>query len=278
MASDTFRFFRKAEFKSPSMIVCWDPDSGRVGPEVVRHLNEQLRGVPVCDIRPMDFFALGGVVIEDDVARFPQTRLYYSREPDLLVLHCAKPQFQHYEFLTAVLDLAEHYCKVKELFTIHGIVASVTHTAERRILAVFTNGQFQKQLRPPGASSYNLQNMDYEGFPAIGSYLLWMARKRNIPAVNLWPEIPFYFSSVADPKAIRAVVAFFDERLQLDFDFRQLDEEIELQNTQIAALREENPQIDESLRNLESGLSLSEEEQLALIDAVGQLFARNRNS
>jgi hypothetical protein len=39
----------------------------------------------------------------------------------------------------------------------------------------------------------------------------------------------------------------------------------------MARLREENPELDESLRNLESGLSLSQEEQIALINAVSKL-------
>ena len=165
--------------------------------------------------------------------------------------------------------MAEHYCRVEELFTINAFVASVAHVAERRIFAVFNNRDFQKHFR-----SYNLQNMDYEGFPAISSYLLWMAKDRNISAVSLWTEIPFYVSSNKDPQAVKAVIAFFNDRFHLDFEFDELDTQIELQNTKIENLREENSEIDEFLRNLESGLSLGEEEQITLINAVGELFGR----
>ncbi len=251
------------------MIICWDEDTGRIGPEVARYVDEQFNAVPVGDICPIDFFTLAGVAIENDVARLPQTRLYYAEQKNLLILQSANPQFQHYKFITAVLDLAEHYCKVRELFTVNGFVASVAHVAERRILAVFNNRDFQKQFR-----SYNLQNMDYEGFPAISSYLLWMAKDRNISAVSLWTEIPFYVSANKDPQAVKALIAFFNDRFQLDFNFDGLDEKIELQNTKIEHLREENSEIDESLRNLESGLSLSEEEQINLVNAFGELFSR----
>lgn len=267
MAKDTFRFFQKAEFKSPSLIICWDEDSGHVGPEVARHLNKQFNATPICDIRPTDFFTLGGVAIESDIAWCPQTRLYYSEKKNLLILQSSEPQFQHYQFLTAILDLAEHYCKVKDLFTINGMVGSVAYLAERRILVVFNQKEFQKQFR-----AYNLQSMNYEGFPAMSSYLLWLAKYRNISAVSLWPEIPFYISSNKDSYAVKKIVALFNNRLQLDFDFKELDEEIELQNTKITRLREEHSEIDESLHNLEIGLSLSEEEQIALVMAVSKAF------
>ncbi len=251
------------------MIICWDEDAGRIGPEVARYLNEQFNAIPVGDICPIDFFTLAGVAIENDVARLSRTRLYYAEQKNLLILQSASPQFQHYKFFTAVLDLAEHYCRIKGLFTVNGFVASVPHVAERRILVVFNNEDFQKQFR-----SYSLQNMDYEGFPAISSYLLWMAKERNISAVSLWPEIPFYVSSNKDPQAVKAVVNLFNDRFQLDFDFDELNEQVELQNTKIEHLREENSEIDESLRNLESGLSLNEAEQINLANAVNELFGR----
>lgn len=269
VANDMFRFFRKLRFRNPSLIICWDEDAGRIGPEVARYVDKQFNAVPVGDICPIDFFTLAGIAIENDIARLPQTRLYYAEQKNLLILQSANPQFQHYKFITAVLDLAEHYCRVGELFTINGFVASVAHVTERRIHAVFNNRDFQKQFR-----SYNLQNMDYEGFPAISSYLLWMAKDRNISAVSLWTEIPFYVSANKDPQAVKALIAFFNDRFQLDFNFDELDEKIELQNTKIEHLREENSEIDESLRNLESGLSLSEDEQINLVNAVGELFSR----
>ncbi len=249
------------------MIICWDEDAGKVGPEFARYMNEQFNAILVGDICPIDFFTLAGVAVENDLAQLPQNKLFYVEEKNLLMIQCANPQFQHYKFLTAILDLAEHYCKVEELFTINGFIASISHVAERRIHTVFNNENFQKQLR-----SYSLTNMDYEGFPAISSYLLWMAKERNISAAGLWPEIPFYVSSNKDPQAIKALIAFFNERFQLDFKFDEIDELIELQNTKIEHLREENSEIDESLRNLESGLSLSEEEQINLVNTVGELF------
>ena len=269
VAKDMFKFFRKFQFSNPSLIICWDEDAGRLGPEVARYLNEQFNAVPVGDICPIDFFTLAGVAIENDVARLPRTRLFYTGEKNLLVLQSANPQFQHYKFLTALLDMAEHYCRVEELFTINGFVAPIAHVAERRIFAAFNNSDFQKQFR-----SYNLINMDYEGFPAISSYLLWMAKDRNISAVGLWPEIPFYVSSNNDPQTVKAVIAFLNDRFHLVFDFHELDEQIELQNKKIGSLREENSEIDESLRNLESGLPLSKEEQINIINVFSELFSR----
>lgn len=116
--------------------------------------------------------------------------------------------------------------------------------------------------------------MKYEGFPAISSYLLWMARERGIPGVSLWPEIPYYLAACEDFLATKAVLSFLNDRFSLDLEFTELDEEINDQDMKISNLREEDSQINDWIKSLESGLSIGEAEQVELIKRVSEILER----
>jgi len=186
-----------------------------------------------------------------------------------VIFESSEPRFERFQFLNAILDVAEHYCKVKELFTINGTISPTVHTGQRQLSAVFNQQKIQKEL-----SGYGLENLDWKGPPASSSYLLWLAKKRGIPGVSLWSEIPFYLAASQDPQAIKLTLSFLDKRFNLNLDLRELDKEIKDQNTKISQLREENPEINKYLGLLEGELSLSEEEQMQLTKEVTELLEK----
>ena len=269
MMKDLLKFSRHPKFENPSLIIGWSEDVGKLSPKVIEYLNRKIKSKSFCEIEPADLFFLGGVAIENNVAQFPVSKFYYSKKNNLVVLKSTEPQFEKYRFLNAILDVAEHCCKVKELFTISGTVSPVAHTDPRRILTIFNQEAFQKKLRGCG-----LEDMDWEGTPAISTYLLWAARKRGIPGASLWLQIPFYLAAGEDFQAVKLILSFLDKRFDLDLDLKELDEKISEQNTKIARLREEDLQINRYIGTLESGLSLSEDEQMELIKGITELLER----
>ena len=116
--------------------------------------------------------------------------------------------------------------------------------------------------------------MTWEGPPAINSFLLWLAHKRGIPGVSLWPEVAFYLAATQDPRAAKVVLSFFDRKFELSLDFTGLDSEIKEQNDKLALLRTEDPEIDKYIRTLEIGISLNEEEQLRLAQRVTEFLEK----
>ena len=112
--------------------------------------------------------------------------------------------------------------------------------------------------------------MDYQGKPALSSYLLWVAQKRNIPGVSLWVEIPFYLASLEDPRAWKRVLEFFNQGLHLNIDLEKISSRIKTQNEKIYRLRKEKRRVDSYLSQLEAGSVLSEREQKELIKEVYQ--------
>ncbi len=264
---DIFKFSQQPKFENPSLIVGWNKDAGQLSPRVIEYLNKKINGRSFCDIEPVDFFSLVGVAVEKDIAQFPEGKFYYCEKSDLVIFKGSEPEFERYRFLDAVSDLAQHHCRIKHLYTINSTISSIAHTNSRKIFAVFNKTEFQKELR-----GYDLEDMNWQGTPAISSYLLWVAQRKDIPGVSLWTQIPFYLAAGEDFQAIKQTLSFLDNRFNLELDLKDMDEQTQSQNAKIDQLRQEDTEINRCIGALESGLSLSEEEQLGLIKAVSEFL------
>jgi len=259
------KFSWQPELQHSSLVVGWSADASKLGAKVTDYLNRKLRGQSFCEIEPVDFFPLEGVTIVDDLVQFPECKFFLCPEKNLVVLNGAPPRYQWYKFLNTILDVAENYCHVQELHTIGGMVSLWAHTAPRELMGIFNSPQLKEDL-----SHYKLATgLDYETppgqRPTLNSFLLWAAKRRNIPGVNLWVPIPFYLVPVDDPKAQRRVLEFSD-----------LDKEIEQQNQIIAEMRHNLPDVDKSISMLESNLRPSEEESQRLVIETEKFFREKR--
>ena len=261
----SFKLFVTPELESSSLVVAWDQDAGRVGPKAIDYLNKELESREFAEIDPESFFSLSGVSVEDDVAQFPESKFYWCRGKNLVIFKSAVPRCEWYEFLSLVLDIAEKYCKVKEIYTVGGMVSPGAHTTPRMLLSVANSTEMKQMLR-----HYDLiSDMDYETQdgqrPTLNSFLLWAARRRNIAGVSLWVPVPFYLLTSEDPLACKKVAEFFDRRFDLNIDFSVMDDEIAKQNMEIARLRNQVPELDGYISKLESNLGLTVDESEKLV-------------
>jgi len=262
------KIYREPDLSQSSLVLGWSEDAGNLGRKATDYLNLKLKGQEFAEIEPEDFFPLGGVGIRDNLAQFSESKFYACPEHELVVFQSDSPGAEWYKFLNSILDVAEHYCQVKELYIIGAMVSFSAHTAPRQLLAVVNSTEMKEVL-----SQYELAiDMDYQTpsgeRPTLNSFLLWMAKGRNILGVSLWVPIPFYLLAMEDAQAQRKVLSFLNERLDLKIDFSDLDQEIREQNEQLARARSRFPQIDDYINRLESNLMLSEEENGELIKKI----------
>lgn len=274
---ELLRFSWQPKLKNPSLVIGWSMDASKLGAKVTDYLNKKLGGQSFCEIEPIEFFPLGGVTIEDDLVQFPETKFYVCLEKNLVILKSPAPSYEWYNFLNLILDAAEYYCHVKELYAIGGMVSLGAHTAPRELLVTFNSSEMKDAL-----GYYNFAGGgDYETppgqRPTLNSFLLWAAKRRSIPGVSLWVPIPFYLITVDDPRAQRKVLEFFNQRFDLGLEFSDLDEEIRQQNQVIAEVRNSFPDIDESIRRLESNLRLSAEENQKLVKEIERFLKGKRS-
>ncbi|HUX48432.1 MAG TPA: PAC2 family protein [Dehalococcoidia bacterium] len=266
------KIHKKPKLQSSSLVLGWSEDMSNLGGKVTGYLNQKLKGQEFAEIEPDDFFSLGGVTIEDNLAQFPESKFYVCSERELVVFRSNSPGAEWYKFLNSILDVAEHHCQVKELYIIGAMVSFSAHTTPRELLAVVNSAEMKEVL-----SQYDLvRDMDYQTppgeRPTLNSFLLWIAKGRNIPGVSLWVPIPFYLAAMEDAQAQKKVLSFLNERLDLKIDFSDLDREIREQNEQLAQVRSRFPQIDDYINRLESNLMLSEEENGELIKNIEEFL------
>ncbi|HXZ94670.1 MAG TPA: PAC2 family protein [Dehalococcoidia bacterium] len=269
-----FKMYAKKEIQNSSFIVGWNEDVANLGTKVIDYLNEKLSTEELGEIEPMDFFPLGGVAVENDITQFPESKFYYSYEKNVVILKSNAPRAEWHKFLNSVLDVAEHYCHAKELYTIGGMVSLSAHTSSRELLAVSNLPAMKNVL-----GKYHVDmGMDYETppgqRPTLSSFLLWVAKNRGIPAASLWVPIPFYLVSTEDFAASKKVVDFFDKRFALGIDLKELDDAVASQNEKLAEIRFSFPEVDSHIRNLESNVALSQEDSEKLAKDIEEYLKR----
>lgn len=273
-ATDTakVRILSELRVEAASLVVTWTPDAGRVGSGVAHYLIRKLGGFEFAEIEPVGFFPLDGVVVQDNVALFPEAKFHFIPKKELVIIKSSLPRSDWHAFLTTILDVVEAICSVKEIYVIGGMASASAHTSPRMLLAVANSSQTKRIVEPYDVVS----DMEYETpedqRPTLNSFLLWVAQQRGMPAVNLWVQVPFYLVAREDPQAWRRVLNFLDQRLELGIDFTELDIKIAEQNQRIAQARIKYPDLDRYLSRLESNLGLSASESESLIHRMEELL------
>jgi proteasome assembly chaperone (PAC2) family protein len=265
---DSSELYSVPNLQNASLIVGWQThDVGKLGAGVIDFLNDKLGGNEIGRIKPLDFFSLGGVAIKDDIARMLGGKFFACEKYSILLCKSDEPEDEWHSFIKFVLDVAQHSFEIKDLFTVNGNPSLIPHTQSRRILTVFNQKEFGE-----GFQKYGLLGMSYEGPPAMSSFLLWMARRRNISGASIWIDVPFYLTPLDDPLAQKSVLAFFNQRFDLGIDLKEYDIKIEEQNKNIELLREKQPEINRYLSLLESGIALEADDQLKLTKQIYELL------
>jgi proteasome assembly chaperone (PAC2) family protein len=267
---EPLQFSAQPKLRKPTLVIGWESDTAQLGARVTDYLIKNLNMQAFCDINPVEFFPLGGVAIENDIVQFPQSTFYACHEHNLIVFRSAIPRYEWYKFLNLIIDVAQEYYHVKEMYAVGGMVTLMPHTVSRDSWATFNSPQIKKAREmdfetPPGSR------------PTLNSYLLWIAKTRDLPAVNLWIPVPFYLMSNDDPGSHKKALEFIDNRLDLHLDFKDIDASIKQQNEKLERLRKSATEIDESIRKLENEQPISEEERENLVKAIDDCLRKRNN-
>jgi proteasome assembly chaperone (PAC2) family protein len=275
--TELLKFSAQPKLRKPTLVIGWESDTARLGERVTDYLINNLDAQPFCEIDPVEFFPLGGVVIENDIVQFPQSTFYACREHNLVIFRSAIPRYEWHKFLNLIVDVAQEHCHVKEMYAVGGMITIATNTAPRESWATFSSAKIKKTLSPYQLS----REMDFEtppgSRPTLNSYLLWIAKNRDVPAANLWVPVPFYLMTNEDPAAHKKALEFLDKRMDLELDYSGIDAGIKQQNEKLRRLRLSSEEIDGYFRKLESSQPLSEAERESLIKAIDDCL-RERNN
>lgn len=270
-----FKIHKVPELQSSYLILGWREDAGKLGVGVIDFLNKELGSEEFAQIEPLNFFSLSEVAVTNNIVQFPEGKFYSCKRSNLITFKSDLPSHEWYKFTNLILDIAERFCHIKEVYTIGGILSLIAHTSPRRISTVVNQPELKEILQ-----NFRLEtDMDYKtppgGVPTLSSYLLWVAKRRDIAGVNLWGEVPFYFVE-EDLRSRKRMLLFLDSRFNLGLDLKEIELKIEEQNEGMAELRREDTEINKYIEMLERGIMLSQDEGERLTIEVTR-FLRKRS-
>jgi len=269
MDTNTFHVRNGLQISGPStLIIGWEQDGGRLGASVIDYLISCLAAQEFAEIEPVGFFPLDGVQVEGDVATFPESKFYYCEGSNLVLFKSALPVSEWYRFMDTVFHIAETYGNTKEIYTVGGMISFASHTVSREIFGLPNCVEMKQSLQAYGLVS----DTDYEtppgGGTTLNSFLLWVAKRRDLAGAGLWASIPFYLAQVEDPQACRKTIELLDYKFNLNIDFAGLDDKIARQQEKIDMLRSSSPEIDGLISNVERSIGLTEHEMESLVTSI----------
>jgi hypothetical protein len=274
----------------------------------VDYLRRAIAAEELGEIEPWDFFEPHKVTIQDGLLKdleFPANKFYYQRlrNKDLLLfigeeqpaegmrLYAAGEKA--YRMANLVLDVAEKFGSPR-VYTSGAAVTQTHHTLKPRVWAVPNSEDLMEEVREYENTVLMSEIEGRHGQGAItglNGLLLGVARKRDMKALCLMGEIPYYLqaSPWPYPKASISVLEVLASTLRIDIDLiplddmaRKIDESIE---TFLGNLYEAEAipppirsEIRESIEKMkyvrESSGPITDEDQKRIMEHIDEFFKK----
>jgi len=224
---------KEPELKRPIMLCAWS-GIANVGLVAVNTMRRFMRAEEFGQIEPYGYFDPTHVVIANGLIedlRFPTTRFFSHRRPDrdvIFVVGERQPENPEkaYEMAGEVLDVAERL-GCRRVYTSGASVTAIHHTSKPRVWAVPNRRRLIPEIRRYGNTVLMSEVDGAEGqgtITGLNGLLLGVARSRQIEAVCLLGEVPYYLQGAPwpYPKASIAVLEVLGSLLHIPLDLSEL--------------------------------------------------------
>ena len=165
----------------------------------------------------------------------PTNTFYADKDNHLIFFVGREPHMRWGDFAGCVFSMAEEF-GVKAIYFVGSYAGLVPHTREPKIVAVVSDENLKEQLQ-----QFKVKFSDYEGPSGISTYLLMLARERELNMTSLVAEIPAYIQG-RNPKCIEAVTRRLAAMLHLEInldDLRRLSDYYERRLIEVVNERQE---------------------------------------
>ena len=232
------RLYCEPNLKRPIMICGWS-GIGKVGLVAINTMRRLAKAEPFGEIEPEGFFEPSRVLIVNGLIedmRFPATRFYAfhgSTQDVVFLVGEQQPSDPHktYEMAEMVLDVAD-MLGCRRIYTAGAGVTTIHHTNKPKVWAVPNSLDLIPEIREYRNTVLMSEIRDRQGEGAItglNGLLLGVARSRDVEAICLMGEVPYYLQGAPwpYPKASISVLEVLGEILRVPLDLRELQETAE---------------------------------------------------
>ena len=201
------------------------------------------------NLRPV-FKMRDGVITE---TRFPKNQFYYAVNPaaerDIILFLGTEPSLNWEEYADAVVSLASDF-GADRLCTFGAILDRSPYTREPKTSCTCTSLKVKTEME-----KYNLTFSSREGPASFNLMLLHACKKKGMDGVNLTVRAPYYpefnISLEYSPKSVKAVLTRLSHFLSLETNFDELDKTIKEVEGKLDFVRQQNPQFNTYMEELE---------------------------
>lgn len=200
------------------VIAAW-PGMAGVGQIATAYLRDRLRMEPLAEFGGNGFFAPESIRVEKGFVlpdRRPRSILSQWNAPSpardlILVQGEQQPAFDTMRYARSLLDACSSR-EVERVVTFAALATAMDPRDEARVFAACTTESLlDEALLVPGVT--RLEDAEVSG---MNGEFLAAARERGIPAMCLLGEVPFFATSVPNPKASAASLAVLRAMLGID--------------------------------------------------------------
>jgi len=161
---------------------------------------------------------------------WPVNEFLYARDPglvqDIVIGLGVEPDLRWRAYMDAIMHIVQT-CKVELVVTLGALLADVAYSRPVRLTGTASDSMLAQRL--------NLSVSRYEGPTGIVGVLNDACKRRGLPAISIWANVPHYIQASPNVKAalaiVRRVLTLLDfstdlsdlERASADFDKRVTD-------------------------------------------------------
>lgn len=214
------------ELRNPWLVAVW-PGMGNVAAGAGGYLVSKLNATFVHEMATRDFFEVQHIEIKEGLARkgsLPRSLFFEWRNPDapldlMIFLGEAQPSQNGYAFCHRLLDYAMQR-GVKRVFTFAAMATQLHPSNTPRVFGVATENDELLEVKNKGA-----EVMREGQISGLNGVLLAACAERNLPAICLMGELPFFAAGVPNPKASQVVLEVFTKLAGITIDFQEIKEQ-----------------------------------------------------
>ena len=266
-SKDFINYDSKPTLRNP-YIICglngW-VNGGEVAMAGINYFIKQFNGVKFAEMpaSPYHIYQIPGLeslrpvfTMEEGLitdTHLPTNQFYYAKNPssdhDLILFLGNEPSFRWEEYADAVVSLASEFGAAR-LYTLCGILDRSPYTREPLISCTCTSDEIKEEME-----GFNVTFSNREGPATFNQMLIYACMGINLEGVNFTVRIPCYPEHNVligySPKSLKAVLVRWNDLMQLDLDFAELDESIKEVEGKLDFIREQNPQFNTYIEELE---------------------------
>lgn len=231
------KIFQNIKFNTnPTLIASWT-GMGNIGLIATNYLRSKVNAQILAEIDMSPYFVPEAVFVHNGIIDFPKmptSRVYFSRNPDILYFE-SNAQISGKEGLNiakTLMAFAEDL-GVKQVFTTAAIPQNTSNKTEPKVFGAFTDKPLVLEFEKLGVTE-----MTDSYIAGLNGVFLGITKSRSISGGCFLGTIPLFATNLDYPKTSLKIIELLESFLNINVDKDEINEKIAVSDSQFNAIEE----------------------------------------